>query len=504
MIAHWAERTPGAPALLDAVRKVSYQDVDGAVDRAARLLLDRQVRPGDRVCIVAENTPAAAVLLFAAQRIEAWPAVINGRMGRSEIAGLQACTSPRITVYCVDGAPAAGAAAANVHDEITDALFGRLLLTTPDPACEPEPVQPQADRQVALLIFTSGTTGRPKAVMLSHHALIQLGAVLSRSRRTTSADCVNGVAPLSHIMGVSNLMSAACSGASIKLMPRLELPALARSIASGEMTHLSFVPTVYARLIEFVAAEGIDMSRHRLRYISCGGAPLDPLLKERVETLFGIRLVNGYGMTECAPGARARPDVASVANSIGWPEEGVEARIVRADGTTCEPGEVGELWLRSSTRMMGYYRNPEETAAALRADGWLATGDLARWLAGGEIAIVGRKKEMIIRSGFNVYPAEVEAALNRLPSVMQCAVVGRNASDGNEEVIAFVQPRPGAATSEQDILASLRDDIAPYKRPQRVVLLEALPLVSTGKIWKSKLAQMAKELPDVTQRSALG
>jgi len=330
--------------------------------------------------------------------------------------------------------------------------------------------------------------------MLSHAGLMQLGAVLAVSRRTTPKDSYNGVAPLSHIMGQSNLMCALSCGASVQLMPRLEVPSLAQAIARGDITHLSFVPTVYARLIEYATTNKLALQPNRLRYISSGGAPLDPLLKECVETLLGVPLVNGYGMTECAPGARTRPEIKSPADSIGWPEDGVEARIVASEGSDCPSGEIGELWLRSATRMLGYYRNPEETAAALRPEGWFATGDLVRRLADGQIAIVGRKKEMIIRSGFNVYPAEVEAALNRLPQIVQSGVVGRPTNDGNEEVIAFVQLRPGESADAAALLEQLRPLIAPYKRPQHLIILDALPLVSTGKIWKAKLVEMARAL----------
>jgi len=497
VIAHWAEFTPDAPAISDPCRGLSYRELEHAIDRAAQLLLERNVRTGDRVTIVAENNVAAAVYMFATQRVNAWPAIINARLGHREIQGLQECVGSRLTIFAVDGAPAASGAAASagIDDAIEDASSGRVLLSNVNPMCEPELAPALGEHQVGLLIFTSGTTGKPKAVMLSHHALIHLGAVLSKSRRTSSKDSYNGVAPLSHIMGIANLMNATWSGAGLRLMPRLELPVLARSIASGEISHLSFVPTVYSRLVEYVETSHYDMSGHRLRYISCGGAPLDPLLKQRVEALFKLRLVNGYGMTECAPAVRSRPDFDSPAQSIGWPEEGVETRIVTPDGTTCEPNDVGELWLRSSTQMMGYYRNPEETTAALRPGGWLATGDLAQLMSDGQIALVGRRKEMIIRSGFNVYPAEVEAALNRLPQVLQSAVVGRKTRDGNEEVIAFIQPRCAAAISTAQILAGLGDNLAPYKRPQRIVLLDSLPLVATGKIWKSKLAEMAAELP---------
>jgi acyl-CoA synthetase (AMP-forming)/AMP-acid ligase II len=310
------------------------------------------------------------------------------------------------------------------------------------------------------------------------------------------------MAPLSHIMGIANLMVTLWAGATLALMGRLDLKELVDALASGERTHLSAVPTVYARLCEYITANHIDLSRHRVRYLSAGGAPLDAGVKARVEELFGVRLVNGYGMTECAPGCRSRADVDTPAESIGWPEEGVEARIVKQDATPAATEaadvaaeETGELWLRSPSSMLGYYRDPAATAAALRPGGWLATGDLARWRPDGSIALVGRCKEMIIRAGFNVYPAEVEAAINRQPGVLQSGVVGRKRADGDEEVVAFVQPRVDASLEVATLRAGLRAQLAPYKVPAQIVVVEQLPLGSSGKIHKAVLMEQAVCLP---------
>jgi long-chain acyl-CoA synthetase len=259
---------------------------------------------------------------------------------------------------------------------------------------------------------------------------------------------------------------------------------------------------VYARMCDYISANRIDLSRHRVRYLSAGGAPLDAGVKARVEELFGVRLVNGYGMTECAPGCRSRADLDAPAESIGWPEDGVEARIVkRSDAAAVGEAvdvageETGELWLRSPSRMLGYYRDAAATAAALRPGGWLATGDLARWRPDRSIALVGRCKEMIIRAGFNVYPAEVEAAINRQPGVLQSGVVGRKQADADEEVVAFVQPRAGASLDVAALRTGLRAQLAPYKVPSRIVVVEQLPLGSSGKIHKAALTERAASLP---------
>lgn len=496
LVARWAEQRAEQVAVLDTARQLSYAQLAAAIETAAEQFSSRGVRAGDRVMIIAENTVAAVVLMLGAQRLDAWPAIVNARIPAREIGALRACADARLTAYAISDSPASSAhAEADGVRDIADTAFGRIGFGAASADCAPEPAFPDAQRQVALMIFTSGTTGTPKAVMLSHHGLLNLGAVLTRTRHTTADDRYSGAGPLSHIMGVANLMNILWVGASLELMPRLELPALTEAIATGRMTHLSFVPTVYARLLDHADRHAIDLSGHRLRYISSGGAPLDPGLKRRIEAAFGMPMVNGYGMTECAPAARSRHDRYSAEpGCIGRPEPGVEACIVDAEGRAVTGDGVGELWLRSPSVMMGYYRNPEATAEALRPGGWLATGDLARWLADGEIAIVGRAKEMIIRSGFNVYPAEVEAALNSLPGVLQSGVVGRKAEEGNEEVVAFVEPRPGARIDQAQILDRLRELIAPYKRPQRVIVMDSLPIGATGKIWKKRLVELAAAL----------
>lgn len=487
----WAEDAPLRPAIAGTSRSLTYAQLKTSIVQAAESLRTRGVRPDDRVLIAAENNVACVVLLFAVQLLEAWPALINARIALGEFVAMQACTTPRLVIFAIEDAPAAAHLARAMDCEGSEqisggeVIFGRAAAQVPS-----EPQTLSAVEQVGLLIFTSGTLGTPKAVMWSHAALSNLGRVLAASRQTSAGDIVHGVAPLSHIMGMANLMASIHAGATLHLVPRLKVEEVVRAIAQGTLTHLSFVPMVYTKLVEYIAAHSVDVSRHGLRYISCGGAPLDAGLKRKVESALGLRLVNAYGLTECAPGLRSRPDRDAVPECVGWPEAGVDVRLVDMEGSDAT---VGELWLRSATMMMGYYGDPAQTAEALRPGGWLATGDLARILGDGSVAIVGRKKEMIIRSGFNVYPAEVEAALNAIEQVLQSGVVGRTVADGNEEVVAFVQFRAGQSLTLQEIQSHLRASIAAYKCPSRIVILDSLPTGATGKIWKARLAQMAAQ-----------
>jgi acyl-CoA synthetase (AMP-forming)/AMP-acid ligase II len=280
------------------------------------------------------------------------------------------------------------------------------------------------------------------------------------------------------------------------MMPRFEPAAVLRAFAEEQLTVFQGVPAMYAKLLEHMRGASENERRNwSLRYLSSGGAPLDQALKDAVEAAFGLTLNNGYGLSESGPTvSQTRIDAPPRRDCSNGPLlPGLEAKLVDPKTRTAAvpPGEVGELWVRGPGTMKGYYRAPEETAAVIDGEGWLNTRDLARFDADGGLWIVGRTRELIIRSGFNVYPPEVEAALNAYPGVTQSAVVGRKAADGNEEVVAFVQPAPGIAIDRAALAAFIAERLAPYKRPAEIVLLDALPASSTGKILKHRLAEIA-------------
>jgi acyl-CoA synthetase (AMP-forming)/AMP-acid ligase II len=249
---------------------------------------------------------------------------------------------------------------------------------------------------------------------------------------------------------------------------------------------------MYAKLLDHLRERGSPLRATSLRFLYAGGAPLSAELQKRVETLFGLPLNNGYGLTECSPTVtQTRPSEPRNDGSVGTPLPGVEIRMVDREGHDVPQGEPGELWVRGPNVMKGYYRNPQATAETMRPEGWLATGDIARADAEGAVFIEGRVKELIIRSGFNVYPVEVESVLNAHPDVAQSAVVGREV-DGNEEVVAFVELKPGASTTPAALIAFAAASLAPYKRPSEVVVLPSLPAAASGKILKAKLRTFAR------------
>jgi long-chain acyl-CoA synthetase len=252
---------------------------------------------------------------------------------------------------------------------------------------------------------------------------------------------------------------------------------------------------MYSQFLQYAKMRNLlSLQFSALRIISCSGAPLPPVIKSTVEELFGLPLHHGYGITECSPNiAQVRLDVPPRKdNSVGPMFPGVEARLMGANGEPVGRGEVGELWVRGPNIMKGYYRSPEETAAAIDAQGWFNTRDLARF-ENDNLFIVGRTKDLIIRSGFNVYPAEVEAVLNALPGVAQSAVIGRTV-DGNEEILAFVQPSPGFDLTSVELAERAAKHLTPYKRPTEFLVVEAMPMTGSGKIAKAELAEMTDSL----------
>jgi len=478
-----AMRTPQAPALIEGDRTLCYAALVDEIERRAVLLRARGVRAGDRVLLVSENCIDQVALIFAAASIDAWIVPLNPRLSAPEVDAIQAHCGARLALYTAAVSSEAAAHAARAGAQAQDGLMIGPLNTSCAPEAECGAAGPDA---VAALVYTTGTTGRPKGVMLSHRNLLFVAAVSSRLRGLAPQDRAWGVLPVSHVYGLTSvLLGTLCAGACLQLAPRFTPQGMLDAIRGDGLTVVQGVPAMYARLLEAAREPRLAST---LRFAYAGGSPLDPALKRRVEALLGLPLHNGYGLTEAAPTvSQTRLDAPRGDTSVGLPIPGVEARIVDRDGRDCDGAGAGELWVRGPNVMQGYYRDPGASAAALRPGGWLNTGDMARRDADGALFIVGRTKELIIRSGFNVFPLEVETVLNAHPGVMQSAVVGRPAADGNEDVLAFVQIAARQTLTAAELQAWAAQRLAPYKRPARIVFMDALPAAATGKILKHRL-----------------
>ncbi len=484
---------PDQPALRDHDnRRITYGELDSIIDAMVADLSARGLRPGDRLLILAENCAALVGLIMAASRLDAIAVPVNARMTEHELHRVQDHADPRLTVYLTNVSPQA-----RTHADIAAAAAwhtpaGELAIAGPRPSAIPEQVVPGAD-QVAVILYTTGSTGTPKGVMLSHANLLFGGQTSASMRQMTSADVILGALPMTHVFGLTSMLIAAgVAGAELWLFARFSAPAVLDALQAG-VTAMPAVPQMHALIMEEAMKRGLgSASAPDLRYVSSGAAPLDPDWKRRAEAFYGVALQNGYGLTETTAGVTLTTNPMGVADvSVGPALPGVDLRL-RDVG----PDGVGEIQTRGPHVMPGYFRNPEATAAAFDADGFLCTGDLGRIDADGNLHIAGRARELIIRGGFNVYPPEVEAALNDHPLVVQTAVIGRKIEGGNEEVLAFCQADDPTALREHDLREHVADRLSPYKRPSRIIVVDALPTSPNGKVLKGKLIEMFKDALD--------
>jgi long-chain acyl-CoA synthetase len=466
VIKPFARKCPDHPALVQGNVTWSYSELSAVVADTALILEHHDIRLGDRVMIISENSLALVALILAIAKLDAWSVVANPRLSAREIDLIREHSGARRVFYTIKVSDAARQHAERHEADIAVLRgLGTLGVGPLNRNTVPEPVEVDRSRQVAALIYTSGTTGNPKGVMLTHRNLLFSARIMGAQRAPT--DKAYCVLPISHIVGFSGILIASLmSGATVHLVPRFDPAALVAAIANDGITLMFGVPATYQRLLEYKTVAGIDrLPRGKLRRLAVAGAPLDVALKSKIEAEFGLSLSNGYGITECAPAiAGARAEAPRSDNAVGSLITGLEARLVKPGGSAVAMGEVGELHVRGPNVMRGYYRAPEATAAVIDADGWFNTGDLARF-EDDVLYIVGRTKELIIRSGFNVYPAEVEVVLNEHPAVVQSAVIGRSVL-GNEEVVAYVQLFPGSAATPFDLMAHATRLLAPYKRPR--------------------------------------
>lgn len=483
-----AAQAPDHPFLFMPDRVMTLAELAQQVNALEVELRDAGVRLGDRVLVAAENCPEHVALVLACSRVGAWACGVNARMTASELAGFAAKADARVLYFTV-GVSEAARQHAQQHDTRASALPAlRRTLADPEATAQTGDL---AER-VAAIIFTSGTTGQPKGVMLTHAGLLQFGKVSAQSRQLVPTDRSYAYLPMTHIFGLGTvLMASLHAGAGLLMRSQFDPADVFDALAHQGLTQLQGPPAMFTRLLAWLDGQGIDHpAAPDLRYVYTGAAPLDLSVKKAIEARFGQPLHHGYGLSEYA-GALTLCRRGEWRNdtSAGYLVEGAELRIIGPQGQDLPAGETGEIWMRGVGLMPGYFRDPEITEQVIKPGGWYASGDLGRQDADGALQVVGRLKEMIIRSGFNVYPGEVEAVFLAWPGVQRAAVAGRKMADGNEDILAFIEPKPGAQIDLDALKAHAHEHLSPYKRPSMVTLVAEMPMTLSGKVLKRELVE---------------
>ncbi|MGC1978353.1 MAG: class I adenylate-forming enzyme family protein, partial [Candidatus Sulfotelmatobacter sp.] len=377
VIERWAENSPDRIALVEASGTWTYRRLAAVVAETQAWLLDSGVRPGDRVMIVCENCRAFVAILLALAGLDAWPVLVNARLSAREVDEIRDHCGARRVIFTTSVSPQAREHAKRHGALIQEAAgLGLIALGPLNESVEPEPLDPEAAQRVAALIYTSGTTGLPKGVMLTHRNLLFVAAVSAKIRSLSPDDRLYGVLPMSHAVGLSVvLLGSLLSGATLYLASRFDPVAALATLEKERLTVVLGAPGMFSLLADYAKLKGLQsLTFPALRIISSSGAPLQPTVKSQVESLFGMVLHNGYGVTECSPNisqavvAELRTDT-----SVGRVLPGVEVQLVGSDQKPVAEGEVGELWVRGPNVMKGYYHSPEETAAAINSEGWFNT-----------------------------------------------------------------------------------------------------------------------------------
>lgn len=482
------DRHPDRIALRCDDVALTYAELDAAASRVATLLERAGIQPGDRVGVMLPNTPAFAMALYGIFYRGAVAVPMNPLLKSREVtyylsnSGATALfATPLFAEEATAGADEAGAQCWLVDDVALAELTADL------PARE-APAE-RADDDVAVILHTSGTTGKPKGAMLTHGNLRRNVEVSVRTLLQIGPDdVVMGCLPLFHVFGLTcGLNGSILAGATLTLIPRFEPRKALEVIERDAVTLFQGVPTMYSALLG-AADESAKQSTRTLRVCASGGASLPVQVLADFEETFGCVILEGYGLSETSPVASFNhPDRPRKPGSIGTPVEGVEMRVVDPSGAEVAQGEPGEIQIRGHNVMKGYWNMPDATEAAISPDGWFSTGDVGRVDDDGYFYIVDRTKDMIIRGGYNVYPREIEEVLYEHPAVAEAAVIGVPHDELGEDVGAAVALKKNATVDADELREYVKARVAAYKYPRRIWLVDALPKGPTGKVLKREI-----------------
>ena len=481
-----AEQHGDRPAIKLDDMVLTYSQLQDGARRVAAMLKSKGVGVGDRVGLVMPNVPPYPVLFYGAVAMGAVVVPMNPLLKGREVKYYLEDSGASIVFAWKDMAAEAGKGAEEVGIECVEVgLDFAEMLAQHEPDDE---VVDRADDDTVVLLYTSGTTGQPKGAELTHHNM-HTNAVTSAETlvELTEVDVVMGCLPLFHVFGLTcGLNASVLSGSCLTLIPRFDAEKALQIVARDGVTVFEGVPTMYAGLLHSASADEADMSS--LRTCISGGSAMPVEVMKNFEKKFDCVVLEGYGLSETSPVASFnKPDQERKPGSIGTAVREVEMKLLDDDGGDVAQGEVGEIVVKGENVMKGYWGREEATAEAMQ-DGWFRTGDLARIDEDGYFFIVDRKKDLIIRGGYNVYPREVEEALYEHESVAEVAVIGMSDDNMGEEIGAAVALKSGADVTEEDLRAFAKERLAAYKYPRSVWIVDELPKGPTGKILRREVS----------------
>jgi long-chain acyl-CoA synthetase len=464
--------------------ELNYTFLDAGAQRVAGLLREKGVGPGDTVGIMLPNVPYFPFAFYGALRLGATVVPMNPLLKGREVAFYLKDSGAKVMFAwhqfaeaAQEGCEQAGAECVPVEPGEFEKLVGAA-----------EPVEEIADRDDAdtgLILYTSGTTGTPKGAQLTHGNLRNATQISVDLVDTDENAVIFGALPLFHVFGLTcGLNSAVRGGACLTLLPRFDAEKALQIIERDGVTVFIGVPTMYAALLHHAG----EADTSTLQYCVSGGAAMPVEIMRAFEEKFGAKILEGYGLSETtAIASFNQPDRERKPGSIGTPVPGMEMRLIDDDGNDVPEGEVGEIAIRGVAVMSGYHNREDATRDAISEDGWFRTGDMAKVDEDGYYWIVDRKKEMIIRGGFNVYPREIEEVMYEHPAVREVAIVGIPHGELGEEIAAAVALKEGESVSEEELRDFAKSRVAAYKYPRKIWFVDELPKGPTGKILKREI-----------------
>jgi long-chain acyl-CoA synthetase len=463
----------------------NYALLDEASARVASMLKAMGLQPGDRVGIMLPNVPYFPVAYYGVLRAGGVVVPMNVLLKGREVAFYLGDSGAKILFAWHDFGDAARAGAQEAGAELIDVkpgeIEGRIFEHQPE-----RDVAPRADDDTAVILYTSGTTGTPKGAELTHANLKRNAEVASGLFDLDHTAVVLGALPLFHSFGQTcGLNATILRGGCLTLIPRFDPEKALQIIERDRVKIFEGVPTMYGAMLHLPNREQYDASS--LELCASGGAAMPVELLRAFDEAFGCKILEGYGLSETSPVASFNhPDRERKPGSIGTPIEGVEMKVVDDDDNDLPPGEVGEIVIRGHNVMKGYWNRSDATAEVMKG-GWFHSGDMAKVDDDGYFFIVDRKKDLIIRGGYNVYPREIEEVLYEHPAVREAAVVAMPHPELGEEVAAAVVLKDGEDVDEEQIKSYVKEHVAAYKYPRRVWFVDELPKGPTGKILKREI-----------------